>query len=139
MGQVLKAEISWNDKLHFTAKSGSGFAFSLDGDKAQGASPMEVLLAAMGGCSSIDVVMILEKMREKVTDCRCTLEGERAEDDPKVFTRIHAHYDVWGEGLKADKVRRAIELSAEKYCSASVMLGKTADITHDFTLHEVSK
>lgn len=137
MGQISRATINWQKELHFKATTGSGHEFALDGNKESGASPMEALLAAMGGCSSIDVVLILEKMREKVTDCRCELEAERAETDPKVFVRIHAHYHITGENLDAKKVERAIALSAEKYCSASVMLGKTADITTDYTLYSV--
>lgn len=135
MGQISRATINWQDKLHFKATTGSGHEFGLDGDKEQAASPMEALLAAMGGCSSIDVVLILEKMRQTITDCRCELEAERAEEDPKVFVRIHAHYHITGENLDPKKVERAIALSSEKYCSASVMLGKTADITTDYTLY----
>ena len=135
MGQISRATIQWQDKLHFKATTGSGHKFHLDGDKEQAASPMEALLAAMGGCSSIDVVLILEKMRQTVTDCRCELEAERAEEDPKVFVRIHAHYHITGDNLDPKKVERAIALSSEKYCSASVMLGKTADITTDYSLY----
>ena len=93
---------------------------------------MEMLLVGMGGCTAIDVVMILRKGRETVTDCLVELDAERATSEPKVFTRIHVHYKVSGRGLTAAKVERAIKLSKEKYCSASIMLGAVAEITHDF-------
>ena len=90
----------------------------------------------MGACSAFDVVSILTKGRHDLVDCQAELSAERAEEDPKVFTRIHVHYRVTGRGLKVSAVERAIQLSAEKYCSASIMLGKTAEITHDFELIE---
>lgn len=95
---------------------------------------MEMLLLGMGGCTAFDVVHILKKGRHDVRDCEVQLEAERAETDPKVFTRIHAHFVVKGKGLREEVVKRAIELSAEKYCSASIMLGKTAEITHDYEI-----
>jgi putative redox protein len=95
---------------------------------------MELVLIGMGGCSAFDVVHILEKGREPIEDVAVDLEAERAEQDPKVFTRIHMHYVVKGRGLSSDKIQRAITLSAEKYCSASAMLAKTATITHDFEI-----
>lgn len=93
---------------------------------------MELLLIGTGGCSAIDVVHILEKGREAVEDCVVELDSDRAETDPKVFTRIHMHFIVKGRGLSRDKVEQAVQLSAEKYCSASIMMGKTAKVTHDF-------
>ncbi|MFZ5609958.1 MAG: OsmC family protein [Pseudomonadota bacterium] len=132
----MTATVTWREGLAFAATSGSGHQVLLDGERKSGASPMEALLMAMGGCSGIDVVLILQKMREDVRGCRCALTAVRAEEDPKVFTRIHAHYVVSGKGLDPAKVARAIALSAEKYCSASVMLGKTASISHDFEVIE---
>jgi putative redox protein len=98
---------------------------------------MEMLLMGAGGCTSIDVVMILQKSRQYVTDCEVTLEASRADDNPKVFTRIHMHFIVKGRNLKPEVVDRAIKLSAEKYCSATIMLAKTAGITHDFEIVEI--
>jgi putative redox protein len=97
---------------------------------------MEMLLMGMGGCASFDVVHILRKGRHAIHDCEAVLEAERAESEPKVFTRIHIHFVVTGKGLSEAIVARAVKLSAEKYCSASIMLGKTADITHDFEVIE---
>jgi putative redox protein len=99
---------------------------------------MELVLAGTGGCTAFDVVHILRKGREAITGCRVELEAERAPADPKVFTRIHIHFIVTGRGLDPKKVARAIELSATKYCSASIMLAKTAVITHDFEIREAS-
>jgi putative redox protein len=99
---------------------------------AEGTSPMELLLMGIGGCSSIDVVMILEKMRQPVADCQVTVEADRVETDPKVFTHIRMHFAVAGEGLSLDRVEQAVKLSAEKYCSASIMLSKAAEISHTF-------
>lgn len=98
--------------------------------------PMELLLAGTGGCTAYDVVLILKKARQEISACEVTLDAERADADPKVFTRIHFHFKVKGKGLKAEAVERAIKLSAEKYCSASIMLGKTAEITHDWVILE---
>jgi putative redox protein len=133
----MKARVKWVDGMMFVGESGSGHAVVMDaapdvGGRNLGVRPMEMLLLGMGGCSSIDVVMILKKGRQPVTDCVVELEAERAATDPKVFTKIHAHFIVTGRGLDPKKVERAIALSAEKYCSASVMLGATATITHDF-------
>ena len=97
---------------------------------------MEMLLMGLGGCSAFDVVLILRKGREAVSDCVVELEAERAKTDPKVFTRIHMHYKVAGRGLAPAKVERAIKLSAEKYCSASAIMAKTAVITHDWEVIE---
>lgn len=98
--------------------------------------PMELLLAGTGGCTAYDVVLILKKARQEISACEVTLDAERADADPKVFTRIHFHFKVKGKGLKDEAVERAIKLSAEKYCSASIMLGKTAEITHDWVILE---
>ncbi|HYD66743.1 OsmC family protein [Azospirillum sp.] len=133
----MKARVKWVDGMMFVGESGSGHAVVMDaapdvGGRNLGVRPMEMLLLGMGGCSSIDVVMILKKGRQPITDCVVELEAERAATDPKVFTKIHAHFIVTGRGLDPKKVERAVALSAEKYCSASVMLGATAAITHGF-------
>ncbi|HEY0833694.1 MAG TPA: OsmC family protein [Azospirillum sp.] len=133
----MKARVKWVDGMMFIGESGSGHAVVMDGapeagGRNLGVRPMEMLLLGMGGCSAFDVVLILKKGRQPITDCVVELEAERAATDPKVFTRIHAHYVVTGRALDPKKVERAIALSAEKYCSASVMLGATAAITHDF-------
>jgi putative redox protein len=100
--------------------------------------PMELLLAGTGGCTAFDVVAILKKGRHAVTGCEVSLTAERAETDPKVFTHIHFHFRITGKGLKPEVVTRAINLSKEKYCSASIMLGETAKITHDFEIVEAA-
>ena len=127
--------------MSFMAETGSGHAFLMDGAPEAGGRnlaprPMEMMLAGAGGCSAFDVVLILKKGRQLVTGCEVSLQAERAETDPKVFTKIHFHYRVKGKNLKPESVARAIDLSKEKYCSASVMLEKTADITHDFEIIE---
>ena len=132
----MKARIKWVEQVTFLAESGSGHAVVLDGapdagGRNLGVRPMEMLLMGLGGCSAFDVVLILRKGREEVKDCVVELEAERAETDPKVFTRIHMHYKVTGRSLAPAKVERAIALSAEKYCSASAIMAKTAVITHD--------
>ena len=137
----MKATIKWIDGVAFVGESESGHAVVLDGPPTAGGRnigirPMELLLIGMGGCSAFDVVSILTKGRQALVDCRAELSAERAEEDPKVFTRIHVHYVVSGRGLKAATVERAIKLSAEKYCSASIMLGKTAEVTHDYEIIE---
>jgi putative redox protein len=104
------------------------------GGENKGSRPMEVVLIGMGGCTAFDVMHILRKQRQDVTDCVAEMDAERAPTDPKVFTRIHVHFKITGRGLDPKKVAHAIELSATKYCSASIMIGKTATITHDFEL-----
>ena len=135
----MKARIEWVRDRTFVGQSGSGHAIVLGTTKdaegrSIGPSPMELVLIGMGGCTAFDVVHILERSREPVEDCVAELEAERAAEDPKVFTRIHVHFIVKGRGLSRAKVERAIALSAEKYCSASAMLAKTATITHDLEL-----
>ncbi|MCW2236555.1 OsmC family protein [Azospirillum canadense] len=137
----MKARVAWVDGKMFVGESGSGHAVVMDGapeagGRNLGIRPMEMLLIGMGGCTSFDVVMILEKGRQTITDCVAEIEAERADTDPKVFTKIHVHFVVTGRGLDAGKVERAIALSAEKYCSASIMLGAMATITHDFEIRE---
>ncbi|MCA1366140.1 OsmC family protein [Bradyrhizobium sp. BRP14] len=133
----MKARIKWVEGRTFVGESGSGHnvvlgtAFGPEG-RTPGPSPMELVLIGTGGCSAFDVVHILEKGREAVEDCIVEIDADRADQDPKVFTRIHMHFVVKGRGLATHKVERAIALSVEKYCSASAMLAKTATITHDF-------
>ena len=137
----MKVRVKWIEDVAFVAESESGHAFVMDGapeggGRNLGPRPMETVLIGTGGCTAYDVVHILRKARAPVTDCAVEIEAERASEDPKVFTRIHLHFIVTGKGLKAQQVQRAIQLSAEKYCSASIMLGKTADITHDFEIRD---
>lgn len=137
----MKARIKYVEKVTFVAESGSGHAVVLDGapeagGRNLGVRPMELLLMGLGGCTAFDVVHILRKGREEVTDCVVEVEAERAETDPKIFTRIHMHYRVAGRGLAPAKVERAIALSAEKYCSASAIMAKSAAITHDWEVVE---
>jgi putative redox protein len=140
----MKARITWVQDRMFVAESGSGHTLVVgraDGPDGRSLcpSPMELVLMGMGGCTAFDVVQILEKGREAVEDCVAELEAERAPTDPKVFTRVHVHFIVKGRGLDPAKVDRAIKLSAEKYCSASIMIGKTATITHDFEILDTAR
>ena len=133
----MKARVKWVEDRTFVGEFATGHnivlgtAHGTEG-RTPGPSPMELVLIGTGGCSAFDVVHILEKGREAVEDCVVELDAERAEKDPKVFTRIHMHFVVKGQRLASAKVQRAIQLSVEKYCSASAMLAKTATITHDF-------
>lgn len=133
----MKATVTWAGARTFVGQAESGHAIAFgtahgEDQPKPGPSPMELLLMGAGGCSSWDVISILEKGRESVSDCQVRLEAERAPTDPKVFTRIHMHFIVSGRGLNPAKVERAVALSAEKYCSASIMLARTAILTHDF-------
>jgi putative redox protein len=137
----MKARIQLTEGMTFVAESGSGHAVVVDaapdvGGRDLGARPMELVLMGTGACSAIDVVHILRKARQAVTGCVVELDSERAAEDPKVFTRIHLHYVVSGKGLASAQVERAIKLSKEKYCSATIMLAKMAEITYDFELRE---
>ena len=140
----MECTVRWmgNDTgMAFVAETGSGHAVVMDGaveagGRNIGLRPMEMILAGTGGCTAFDVVLILKKGRHSVSGCEVSLKAERAERDPKIFTHIHFHYRVKGKQLKADAVARAIELSKDKYCSASIMIGKTAEITHDFEIIE---
>jgi len=137
----MKARIKWVEEMTFLGESGSGHALVIDGPpefggRNLGMRPMELLLQGLGGCTAFDVMLILKKSRQAVSDCVVEIEAERAESEPKVFTRIHVHFIVTGTGLKENVVKRAVQLSAEKYCSASIMLGKTAEISHDFEIRE---
>lgn len=137
----MKARVKWVEGATFVGESGSGHAVVMDGPPEHGGRdlgirPMEMLLLGMGGCTAFDVLHILKKARQPVTDCVVELDAERADEDPKVFTKIYAHFRIKGAGLKEDRVKRAVELSAEKYCSASIMLGAMAEITHDYVIEE---
>ncbi|AOZ49297.1 OsmC family protein [Chromobacterium vaccinii] len=137
----MQARLKWVDGVCFMGETGSGHAVVMDGapeggGRNLGPRPMELVLLGTAGCTSYDVITILKKSRQDVRDCWVEIEADRADVDPKVFTRIHFHFVVLGRDLKPDAVERAIKLSAEKYCSASIMLAKTADITHDFELRE---
>lgn len=138
----MKTRVKWTGERSFLGTSEGGhevvMGASSEGQAAVGPSPMEMLLLGLGGCATFDVILILERGRETVEDCTVEIEAERAEKDPKVFVHINMHFTVTGKGLNPDKVERAITLSAEKYCSASAMLGKTAQITHDFEVIEPS-
>lgn len=139
---IMKARIQWIENAKFLAESGSGHAVLMDGPPDAGGNnlgprPMEMLLMGMGGCASFDVVHILKKGRHDVRACIADVDAERADTDPKIFTRIHLQFRVTGKGLAESVVKRAVELSATKYCSASIMLSKTASITHDFEIIEV--
>jgi putative redox protein len=138
----MKARVKLVEGMTFMAESASGHAFVMDaapdvGGRNLGARPMETVLMGAGGCSAIDVVHILRKARQDLVDCVVELDAERAGEDPKVFTRIHMHYIVTGRGLNPAQVERAIKLSKEKYCSATIMLAKTAEVTFDYEIREV--
>ena len=138
----MKARVKWVQDVLFVGESGSGHALVMDGapeagGRNLGVRPMELVLLGVGGCTSFDVVSILKKQRQNVLDCVAELQAERAQRDPKVFTKIHIHFVVTGKGLKDEQVKRAIELSADKYCSASLMLKPQVAITHDFKIVEV--
>ena len=137
----MKARIQWAGEAMFLGESGSGHVVVMDGPpeaggRNLGVRPMEMLLLGVGGCSNFDVVSILKKSRQAVESCEAFLEAERATEDPKVFTKIHMHFTVAGKGIPASAVERAIALSHETYCSASIMLAKTAEITTSFDLIE---
>jgi putative redox protein len=135
----MKARIKWAQGAMFIGESGSGHAVVMDGPEEHGGRnlgvrPMEMMLLGMGGCTAFDVMHILKKSRQEVDDCVAELEAERADTDPKVFTKIHVHFVITGKDLSDKQVKRAVELSAEKYCSASIMLSHSVDITHDYEI-----
>jgi putative redox protein len=139
----MEATVSWNGPsgMSFKAETGSGHTVTMDGAVEGGGHnsaprPMEMVLLGTGGCTAYDVVLILKRSREEVTGCDVSLKAERAEVDPKVFTKIHFHFTVTGKNLKPATVERAVNLSHDKYCSASIMLAKTAEITHSFEIIE---
>jgi len=137
----LKTQIKWMQDASFKGKSESGHEVILDGPeelggKGLGMRPMEMMLIGMGGCTSFDVVTILKRSRQQITGCIAEIEAVRADAIPKVFTSIHIHFLIKGIDLQKKAVERAVELSANKYCSASIMLGKSVKITHDFVISE---
>lgn len=138
----MKARVKWVQDVMFVVESGSGHAVVVDGapeygGRNLGPRPMELLLMGLGGCTSFDVVTILKKARQAVTSCEAELSAERADAVPAVFTRIHVHFVVTGRALKEAQVKKAVELSADKYCSASIMLGQAGvTITHDYEILE---
>jgi len=137
----MKATVKWAGEASFEGRSETGHTLLMDGPpdlggQNRGPRPMEMLLLGMGGCTAFDVVLILRKGRQEIVDCVAQLDAERAPADPKVFTRIHVHFVVSGRQLDPKRVEQAIRLSAEKYCSASIMLARTAAITHDFEIVE---
>jgi putative redox protein len=139
----MKTRVKWIEGVSFVAESGSGHAVVIDGSPEAGGRnlgmrPMEMVLAGSVACTAFDVVWILRKARQPVTDCVVDAEAERAQEDPKVFTRIHLHYRVKGRGLDRHQVERAVKLSKEKYCSATIMLAKSAEITFEVTVDEDS-
>jgi putative redox protein len=137
----MKVRVKWLENVAFVGETETSHALVMDGapeggGRNLGPRPMEVVLVGTGGCTAYDVVSILRKSRQDISDCVVEIDAERAPTDPKIFTRIHFHFIVTGRGLKREQVERAIHLSAEKYCSASIMLAKSAHITHDFELVE---
>ncbi len=138
----MKVRVKWVEDVMFVGESGSGHTVVMDGPPEAGGRnlgirPMEMLLLGTGGCTSFDVVSILKKSRQPITDCVAEVTAVRAETQPKVFTSIHIHFVISGKGLSEKAVARAVSLTAEKYCSASIMLAQVADVTHDFEIVEV--
>ncbi len=138
---MMECKISWlaSSGMAFMAETGTGHILNMDGAPEAGGRnlaprPMELMLAGAGGCTAFDVVLILQRSRQNVLGCEVTLQAERADTDPKVFTKINMHFIVKGNNLDPSKVERAIQLSHHKYCSATAMLGKTAEITHSFEI-----
>lgn len=137
----MKARIKWQEGISSLGETESGHTVIIDGapgigGKNLGPRPMELILLGLGGCATIDVILILQKSRQELTDCVVEIDATRAVEDPKVFTDIHLHFIVTGKNLKPQQVERAISLSAEKYCSASIMLKSSVNITHDFEIIE---
>lgn len=139
----MKARVHLTEGITFVAESGSGHALVVDaspevGGRNLGPRPMELVLMGAGACTAVDVVLILRKARQSIAGCVVELEAERAESDPKVFTRVHFHFVITGTGLAVAQVDRAIKLSRDKYCSATAMLAKTADVSSDFEIREAT-
>lgn len=138
----MKATVKWLDNMSFVGESGSGHSVVMDGPpeaggRNMGVRPMEMVLLGMGGCTAFDVVMILKRSRQDIVDCHVELEAERAAEVPRVFTKIHVHYIIKGRQLNEKQVARAVNLTAEKYCSVSIMLAAVAEVTHDYEIVEV--
>ena len=139
---TMKVRIKWVEGVAFIGESETGHAVVLDGAPENGGRnigmrPMEMLLIGMGACTSFDVVTILKKARQPIVDCVAEISADRADEVPKVFTKIHVHFVITGNNLNATQVERAVKLSAEKYCSASIMLAKSVEITHDFVIKPI--
>jgi putative redox protein len=139
----VRASVTWLDGVSFVVETGSGHALVVDsspetGGRNIGPRPMELVLAGTAACTAADVVWILKKARQPVTDCVVDAEAERAPEDPKVFTRIHLRYRIRGNGLNRAQAERAVKLSKEKYCSATLMLAKTAEITFEVAIEDLS-
>ncbi|WP_369922693.1 OsmC family protein [Marinomonas polaris] len=133
----MKTNVSWQEDVHFTAETSSGFKVEIDGNQVAGPRPMELLLAGLGGCTSYDVVGILKKSRQDVVSCVAQIDADRADSVPAVFTEIRVHFVVTGRNLKESVVARAVKLSAEEYCSASLMLERGGvKIVHSFEVIE---
>lgn len=140
----MKTRVKWLDHMTFVGESPSGHSVVMDGPPEAGGRnlgirPMEMVLLGLGGCSSFDVVSILKKTRQQITDCHVEIDAERADTNPKVFTKIHAHFVVSGKNLDEKKVAKAVSLSADKYCSVSIMLSSSVDITHDYEIIELTE
>ena len=138
----MKARVKWVEDLQFVGESGTGHTIVMDGPEelgghGTGMRPMELLLLGMGGCTSFDMVQMLKKGRQDIRDCVVEIDSERSDEIPKVFTKIHVRYTITGKDVKEAQVKRAVELSTEKYCSASLMLAKTAEITHEYEIINV--
>lgn len=133
MSAAMTAKVQWLDGMKFVATSGTGHSVVMDGNREGHApTPMEMVLMAAGSCSSVDVVSILEKTRQQFVRCEVELEGKRADSVPAVFTDIHMHFKVYGKDVAEQHVERAVKLSADKYCSVSIMLGASVNVTHSF-------
>lgn len=132
----MKATVKWVEGMTFMGRSESGHhvAFDAGSEDSTAPTPMEMVLMSTGCCSSVDVVSILEKARQKITDCQVTITGERAETVPKIFTKIHLHFDVTGTNVSDKHVARAVELSADKYCSVALMLASSVEVTHSYAV-----
>lgn len=135
----MKARVKWIEDVQFVGETGSGHSVVMDGPEEYGGHgtgirPMEMLLLGLGGCASFDVIEISRKSRQDVTDCVAEIESERSIDIPKIFTKITIHFTVTGNNLKENQIRKAVQLSAEKYCSASAMLAQSAEINYDCTI-----
>ncbi|MFW5450006.1 MAG: OsmC family protein [Methylophagaceae bacterium] len=138
----MKARVKWVEDLQFLGESETGHTLVMDGPEelgghGTGMRPMELLLLGMGGCTSFDMIQMLKKARQDIRDCVVHIDSERSDEIPKVFTKINVHYTITGKNVKESQVKRAIALSTEKYCSASLMLGKTAAISHDYEIINV--
>jgi len=139
----MEARVKWVENAEFIAETGSGHSLVIDGPaeiggRNLGPRPMEMMLVSVGSCSAVDIVHILKKARQPVTGCEVAVSGERAATDPKVFTKIHLQFTVSGKGLSENQVKRAVQLSAEKYCSASIMLQQACPVTHGYELVELA-